>query len=173
MLRLHSRIDPRVTEYQDLPFCHPDRSRSEAEWRDPDTLSPTMPIRGVLTRTGPPRRRAAHSIERGVLFSPANCFFFVPDHRFLSRSTASLSGTHFAIRPRERMRRRARAKWVPITYQTLLLLSFLHRLVGHLGYKAGISTVSPLPLRPGPALDLLRLLSRFLRLRLSLPRTTP
>jgi hypothetical protein len=56
---------------------------------------------------------SAHSIEREVLFFPANCFFFVPDHRFLSRSTASLLWYPFCDRPRERMRLRARAKWVP------------------------------------------------------------
>ena len=45
-----------------------------------------------------PRHRAAHSIEREVLFSPANCFFFVPNQPLLSpvpisRSSAGANAT--------------------------------------------------------------------------------
>lgn len=88
------------------------------------------PARKCLSlRHHEPSKQAARSIEREVfsfqqllfivpnqplLFAQATVSFFGIDPPLLcSRSTASFFGTHFAPRPRERMRLRARAKWVP------------------------------------------------------------
>jgi hypothetical protein len=66
-----------------------------------------------------PSKQAVHSVEREVVLS-SQLFFFVRKHCFFSpkqpllfRQLTSLLRYPFRDRPRERMRLRARAKWVP------------------------------------------------------------